>query len=148
ASVELVAGGASRTAAQCRDALLALIKGRQGVPEQTLTMSGENPRYESFVADFQGKPVNQKHIHEVYFRDEVCAQLHLSKVRYTTADDAGFEAIFKSARFEPIGADGLVTRTFLAGRGQVAVLGAPARWGFQREEPRNGMPLGLFLLVP
>lgn len=152
-SIELVDAKQATSASACRDLFYDAVKDRKldGQPvggEWTLSEKDGVPRMESFLAEFNGKPLQQKHIHAVYLKDGVCAKAHVSKVHSDPRRHPELDTVLDSVRFEPVDAAGSVTRSFLVSRTDVAVMKMPIRWGFKREEPRKGMPLGMFVYEP
>lgn len=152
-SIELVEAKQATSASACRDFFYDGVKDRKidGLPlvkEWTLSEKDGVPRIESFTAEFGGKPLRQKHIHSVYLRDGVCAKAHVSKVNSDPRRHPELDAVLETVRFEPVDAAGSVTRSFIVSRTDAAVMKMPVKWGFKREDPRNGMPLGMFVYEP
>jgi hypothetical protein len=53
----------------------------------------------TMVREFQGRPVRRQSVHAHLFRDAVCIEIHLSKVRYEPDDERLFEAVLRTVRF-------------------------------------------------
>jgi hypothetical protein len=69
--------------------------------EIAMTEANEFARVEYRVKEFQGLPVEQRHLHGYLAKDDACVEVHVSKVRSTAADRPGLAAIVESARIKP-----------------------------------------------
>jgi hypothetical protein len=53
------------------------------------------------VKEVRGLPVEQLHLHGYLAKDDVCVEVHVSKVRSTAADRPALAAILESVRIRP-----------------------------------------------
>ncbi len=63
-----------------------------------MSQTGEMAILEYRVKEFGGLPVEQKHLHGYPAKDDVCMEIHVSKVRSTAADRTALGVILESAR--------------------------------------------------
>ena len=66
-----------------------------------LNAAREIPTLEYTLRDFQGTRMDQKNVYVCLAQDNVYADIHLSKVQYTTADAPRFQSILRSVRLQP-----------------------------------------------
>ena len=66
-----------------------------------LNTAGEIPTLEYTIQKFRGVRVDQKNVYACIAQDNVYADIHLSKVQYTTADARLFQSILKTLRLQP-----------------------------------------------
>jgi len=66
-----------------------------------LNAAGEIPTLEYTLHKFQGVRLDQKNMYACIAQDNVYADIHLSKVQYTTADAPLFQSILKTIRLQP-----------------------------------------------
>lgn len=69
--------------------------------EITLHLTGEVPTLEYTLRKFRGVRLDQKTIYACMARDNVYADIQLSKMHYTAADAPLFQSILKSVRLQP-----------------------------------------------
>jgi tetratricopeptide (TPR) repeat protein len=65
-----------------------------------LNAAREIPTLEYTLHEFQGVRLDQKNVYACIAQDNVYADIHLSKVRYTTADAPLFQSMLKSIRLQ------------------------------------------------
>lgn len=84
----------------CRDRYWAKLQ-RSPFPYSDVTMParGSMALVRATIAEVQGRPVRQQNVHAHLFRDGVCMEIHLSKVRYEPEDERLFEAVLRTVRF-------------------------------------------------
>jgi hypothetical protein len=100
ASVMLRGAERARDAAACRDADLAKIRGAHpGLGEVRLSDSGGAARALYTLPENGGKAVPQLHGHAWLYRDDVCANVHVSKAAPEEGDAAALERILESVRY-------------------------------------------------
>jgi hypothetical protein len=66
-----------------------------------LNTVGEIPTLEYTLREFQGVRLDQKNMYACMAQDNVYADIHLSKVQYTTADVPLFQSILKTVNLQP-----------------------------------------------
>ena len=66
-----------------------------------LNADGEIPTLEYTLHKIQGVRLDQKNVYACVAQDNVYADIHLSKVQYTTADAPLFQSILKTIRLQP-----------------------------------------------
>ena len=66
-----------------------------------LNAAREIPTLEYTIRKFRGVRVDQKNVYACIALDNVYADIHLSKVQYTTADARFFQSILKTIRLQP-----------------------------------------------
>ena len=66
-----------------------------------LNAASEIPTLEYTLHKFQGVRLDQKNMYACLAQDNVYADIHLSKVQYTTADAPLFQSILKTIRLQP-----------------------------------------------
>jgi tetratricopeptide (TPR) repeat protein len=66
-----------------------------------LNAAGEIPTLEYTLHKLQGVRLDQKNMYACMAQDNVYADIHLSKVQYTTADAPLFQSILKTVRLQP-----------------------------------------------
>ena len=69
--------------------------------EINLNPAGEMPTLEYTLREFQGVRLDQKNMYACMAQDNVYADIHLSKVQYTTADAPLFQSILKTIHLQP-----------------------------------------------
>jgi len=96
--LELTRPGA--TSAQCREFYWTEFSRRLELPrESTRTFErGEFAMVEYVVPEYQGTPINQRNLWIYFGKDGACGYLHVSKVRFTAADERHFSAIVEGTR--------------------------------------------------
>jgi tetratricopeptide (TPR) repeat protein len=62
---------------------------------------GEIAFYEYFVPKFRDQDINQQHMNMYIARDNLWIDIHISKVNYSHADRALFDAVINSVKIEP-----------------------------------------------
>ena len=67
-----------------------------------LNAAREIPTLEYTIQKFRGVRVDQKNVYACIAQDNVYADIHLSKARYTTADARFFQSILKTLRLQPL----------------------------------------------
>jgi hypothetical protein len=85
---------------QCRDLYWAKLQ-KSAFPYSDVTMParGSMALVRAMIAEVQGRPVREQNVHAHLFRDGVCMEIHLSKVRYEPDDERLFEAVLRTVRF-------------------------------------------------
>jgi hypothetical protein len=68
-----------------------------------MSQTGQFAILEYIVKEVKGLPIEQKNLHGFLAKDDVCVEIHVSKVRFTPADRPALAAILKSARIRPRG---------------------------------------------
>lgn len=100
ASVIVRPARGARDAAACRDADLAKLRaGVPGLLDLRVGADETTARASYTVAELGGKPLRQLHAHAWLWRDDVCANVHVSKADPGAADAKRLEGILASARF-------------------------------------------------
>ncbi|HEX9052138.1 MAG TPA: hypothetical protein VF841_16525 [Anaeromyxobacter sp.] len=100
ASVIVRSAGRARDAAACREADLANLRAAQAtLGELRLGAAGDVARATYVVPEVAGKPVRQLNGHAWLYRDDVCANVHLSKAAPEKDDAAALERILASVRY-------------------------------------------------
>ena len=87
----------------CREQLQLIQKGpfvTRG-KDINLNAGGEIPTLEYTLHKIQGVRLDQKNVYACMAQDNVYADIHLSKVQYTTADARFFQSILKTLRLQP-----------------------------------------------
>lgn len=86
----------------CKEQLQLIQKGPFVTRGQDIKLStaGEIPTLEYTLHEFQGVRLDQKNMYACMAQDHVYADIHLSKVQYTTADAPLFQSILKSVRLQ------------------------------------------------
>jgi tetratricopeptide (TPR) repeat protein len=86
----------------CIDQLKLIQKGPLATRGQDIKLdtAGNLPTLEFILHEFEGVRVEQKNVYACLAQKDVYADIHLSKVRYTTADVPLFQSILKSARLQ------------------------------------------------
>ena len=69
--------------------------------EIAMSQTGEVAILEYRAKELGGLPVEQQHLHGYLAKDDVCVEVHVSKVRATVADRPALAAIVESARIRP-----------------------------------------------
>jgi tetratricopeptide (TPR) repeat protein len=87
----------------CREQLQLIQKGPFVTRGQDIKLNagGEIPTLEYTLHKFQGVLLDQKNMYACIAQDNVYADIHLSKVQYTTADAPLFQSILKTIRLQP-----------------------------------------------
>ena len=100
ASVILRGAQGARDAKGCRDADLAKIRAAHPeLAELRLSAAGEPARATYQLPELGGKPVPQLHGHAWLWRDDVCANVHVSKAAPDGDDAAAVDAILTTVRY-------------------------------------------------
>lgn len=96
-SIRLERSAPGRTPAGCRGAAWAALRQRSPLRMTAVTTTEVGPLaiLEYVVPEHEGLPVGQKHRHAYLGREDVRAEVHLSKVRFAPADGALFDAIIR-----------------------------------------------------
>jgi hypothetical protein len=85
---------------QCRDLYWAkLQKSPFTHTDVTMPARGSMAMVRAMISEAQGRPVRQQNVHAHLFRDGVCMEIHLSKVRYEPDDERLFDAVLRTVRF-------------------------------------------------
>lgn len=66
-----------------------------------LTESAPFARVDYDVPEFRGQRVDQHSVHVYLGGGQVCAEVHLSRVQYTPADEALFDAVLATVKLDP-----------------------------------------------
>jgi len=87
----------------CIDQLKLIQKGPLATRGQNINLNaaGEIPTLEYTLFEFEGVRIDQKNVYACIAQKDVYADIHLSKVQYTTADAPFFQSILKSVRLQP-----------------------------------------------
>lgn len=87
----------------CIDQLKLIQKGPLAIRGQNINLNaaGEIPTLEYTLYEFEGVRIDQKNVYACIAQKDVYADIHLSKVQYTTADASFFQSILKSVRLQP-----------------------------------------------
>lgn len=103
-SVRLERASGHQRAAECRRYAWDHLRTRSPFRMDDVTKSGvkELAILEYRVKEFQRLPVEQRHLHGYLAKDDVCVEIHVSKVRSTAADRPALAAILESARITPL----------------------------------------------
>ena len=99
-SLRLERAADARTPAECRIEAWDHLRARSPfrMDEVGMSQAGEVAVLEYLVKEVRGLPVEQKHLHGYLAKDEVCIEIHISKVRFAAADRPGLAAILDSTR--------------------------------------------------
>ncbi len=102
-SVRLERTSENVTPAECRRVGWNSLRARSPfrMDEVAMSETKELSILEYRVKEFQGLPVDQRHLHGYLAKDDVCVEVHVSKVRSTAADRGALAAILESARIRP-----------------------------------------------
>ena len=100
-TLEKVPGQAS--AKGCVEQLQQIQKGPFATRGQDIKLNavGEIPTLAYTLREFQGVRLDQKNMYACIAQDNVYADIHLSKVQYTTADAPLFQSILKTIHLQP-----------------------------------------------
>ena len=103
ASVTLEKVPTQASAKGCMEQLQLIQKGPFVTRGQDINLNagGEIPTLEYTVHEFQGVRLDQKNVYACMAQDNVYADIHLSKVQYTSADAPLFQSILKTVRLQP-----------------------------------------------
>ena len=85
---------------QCRAHYAAKLQ-RSPLPYSDIEQAGRGRMavWRGMVREVVDRPVRQQNVHAHLFRDGVCIEIHLSKVRYAPDDERLFEAVLRTVRF-------------------------------------------------
>ncbi len=61
---------------------------------------GELAVLDYLIKDFQGVPINQKHVNAYLGQDGACLDVHLSKIQFVSGDEASWQQVLTSIRVE------------------------------------------------
>ena len=61
---------------------------------------GELAVLDYLIKDFQGVPINQKHVNAYLGQDGACLDVHLSKIQFVSGDEASWQPVLDSIRLE------------------------------------------------
>jgi len=86
----------------CIDQLKLIQQGPLATRSQDIRLdtAGKLPTLEYILHKFEGVPVDQKNVYACLAQQDVYADIHLSKVQYTTADAPFFQSILNSVRLQ------------------------------------------------
>jgi len=86
----------------CIDQLILIQKGPLATRSQNIKLdtAGKLPTLEYILHEFEGVRVDQKNVYACLAQQDVYADIHLSKVHYTTADAPLFQSILNSVRLQ------------------------------------------------
>ena len=134
-SVQISPAREAKTARDCRDAEHKHIREHKAFAQAQIRPSeGSEVDLEVRVPLGSDGAVS-RHVHRFWLRDGVCAKVHASKTPFAERDQAGFDALLASVRFDP--AAELVERAFvIPGRGTL-LMTVPALWGFSTSQPNS-----------
>jgi tetratricopeptide (TPR) repeat protein len=87
----------------CREQLQLIQKGPLVTHGQDIKLNaaGDVPTLEYILRKFRGVRLDQKNIYACIAQDNVYADVHFSKMQYTTADAPLFQSILKTIRLQP-----------------------------------------------
>ena len=87
----------------CIDQLKLIQKGPLAIRGRNINLNaaGEIPTLEYILHEFEGVRIDQQNVYACIAQKDVYADIHLSKVQYTTADVPFFQSILKSVRLQP-----------------------------------------------
>ncbi|MFO1469636.1 MAG: hypothetical protein U1F27_01190 [Turneriella sp.] len=69
--------------------------------QEKTSEKGDAAFYEYFVPKFRDQEINQQHLNMYVARDNLWIDIHISKVNYSHADRALFDAVIQSVKIEP-----------------------------------------------
>ena len=61
---------------------------------------GELAVLDYLIKDFQGVPINQKHVNAYLGQDGACLDVHLSNIQFVSGDEASWQPVLDSIRLE------------------------------------------------
>lgn len=118
-----------------------------------LSESGQMSMVEWMVREFGGYRVNQKNLKAFMARDDVCIDIHLSKVEYKPGDQELFSGILRTVRYREsspaarasttrpgtTAGEKLVRRYTIPGQGLLELM-MPQSWRDSVRQSRQGLP--------
>ncbi len=69
--------------------------------QEKMSEKGDAAIYEYFVPKFREQEINQQHLNMYIARDNLWIDIHISKINYSHADRALFDAVINSVKIEP-----------------------------------------------
>ncbi len=99
-SVRLERSSTGRSARACREAAWAALRARSPFQMHDVRTSerGRLAVLEYHVPEFRGLAVRQKHLNAFLGKDDVCVDMHLSKVRFSPEDGRLFDELLGSVK--------------------------------------------------
>lgn len=94
--------GASNSAKECRAFYVARL--RQAPYErqnEKLYESGEMALYHQDVKTFEGTEINQKSYNAYLYKDQLCIDVHISKIKFEPNDEATLQGTLKTIKIVP-----------------------------------------------
>ncbi len=103
-SIRLERGPGGRSPAECRRAGWDALRARSPFTMDAVRTGDTAPwaTVEYVVPEVRGMPVRQQHLHAYFGQGNVCAEVHLSKVRVTATDQALFERALGAVRIRKV----------------------------------------------
>jgi tetratricopeptide (TPR) repeat protein len=97
----------------CREQLQLIQKGPLVTHGQDIKLNaaGNIPTLEYILRKFRGVRLDQKNMYACIAQDNVYADVHFSKMQYTTADAPLFQSILKTIRLQPSPSEPIQTQT-------------------------------------
>ena len=97
----------------CREQLQLIQKGPLVTHGQDIKLNtaGDIPTLEYILRKFRGVRLDQKNMYACIAQDNVYADVHLSKMQYTTVDAPLFQSILKTIRLQPSPSEPIQTQT-------------------------------------
>lgn len=143
----------SETSGACREQYWQRLKSRSTVTMDDVKMSERGPvaLLEYVIREFQQVHINQKNVNAYLAKNGTCIDIHLSKVRFTPADETRMVAMATSARLRDTGPAGrpgpTSARSYLVPKGGALRLTAPDAWRVSLPRSPDGPPT-IALLPP
>jgi hypothetical protein len=138
------------TSQACREMYWQRLKSQSPLAMDDVKMSERGPvaLVEYVVREHQGVKLDQKHLNAYLAKAGTCIDIHLSKVRFTPADETRMMAMAIGARFRdaaPAGSPGTTARTYLVPKGGALRLTTPETWRVSLPRSTDGLPTITFL---
>ncbi len=128
----------AKTARDCRDAEHKHIREHKAFARAQIRPSEGSEVDLEVLVPLGSDGAVSRHVHRFWLRDGVCAKVHASKTPFADSDQAGFDALLASVRFDPAAES--VERAFvIPGRGTL-LMTVPALWGFRTSQPTPATP--------
>ena len=109
----------AKTARDCRDAEHKHIREHKAFAHAQIRPSEGSEVDLEVLVPLGSDGAVSRHVHRFWLRDGVCAKVHASKTPFADSDQAGFDALLASVRFDPAAES--VERAFvIPGRGTLA----------------------------
>ena len=125
---------------QCRDYYWVRIKDDPLKEDVKLTERGDIAIVEYMIKGYEGLTLNQKHMNAYFIKDDICIDVHMSKVFYRDRDKRLFEDILSNIRINHNFRKQIGTVSYSLPDEVILELTAPKAWINLMKPAQNGRP--------